>query len=310
MGAAILAVSVLPLPRGLRGVKPLLVLEGVLLTLILGLGLSALFVPSLVPAVPAANTNEAKLLLAVGLALFAILAMRAVPPPRRRSRRGRTRALRGALPRLARQGAHDELGRRDAYTEQHTRCVALRVVQVGERLGLSKRHLRSLAIGGLLHDIGKLAVPDVILKKPGPLDDAEYAVVQRHPEWGTRLLDQIGGFPKTVKRLVRDHHERLDGQGYPNGLTADAIDLDTRILAVCDVYDALISSRVYRPPWTHQEAMALLREQAGAGFDPRCVNALAEVLDREAGHEDELGRARANAAPKSLPGPPATAWAS
>jgi HD-GYP domain-containing protein (c-di-GMP phosphodiesterase class II) len=79
---------------------------------------------------------------------------------------------------------------------------------------------------------------------------------------------------------------------------------------VCDVYDALIWSRVYRPPWTHQEAMALLREQAGTGFDPRCVNALAEVLDREAGHEDELGRARANAAPKSLPGPSATARAS
>ena len=115
-----------------------------------------------------------------------------------------------------------ELGRRDAYTEQHTRRVALRAVQVGERLGLSKRHLRTLAIGGLLHDIGKLAVPDAILKKPGPLDDVEYAVIKRHPDWGTRLLDQIGGFPKTVRRLVRDHHERLDGRGYPNGLTADA----------------------------------------------------------------------------------------
>ena len=108
-----------------------------------------------------------------------------------------------------------ELGRRDAYTEQHTRRVALRAVQVGERLGLSKRHLRNLAIGGLLHDIGKLAVPDAILKKPGPLDDVEYAVIKRHTEWGTRLLDQIGGFPKTVRRLVRDHHERLDGTGYP-----------------------------------------------------------------------------------------------
>ena len=182
-----------------------------------------------------------------------------------------------------------ELGRRDAYTEQHTRRVALRAVQVGERLGLSKRHLRSLAIGGLLHDIGKLAVPDAILKKPGPLDDAEYAVVKRHPEWGTRLLDQIGGFPKTVRRLVRDHHERLDGTGYPNGLTADALDLDTRILAVCDVYDALISSRVYRPPWTHEEAMALLREQAGTGIRPALrERARARCSTARPAHEDEL----------------------
>jgi HD-GYP domain-containing protein (c-di-GMP phosphodiesterase class II) len=149
----------------------------------------------------------------------------------------------------------------------------------------------------------------VILKKPGPLDDAEYTVIKRHPIWGTRLLDQIGGFPKTVRRLVRDHHERLDGCGYPSRKSAEQIDLDTRILSVCDVYDALISSRVYRPAWTHQEAMALLRQQVGTAFDARCVNALAEVLDREAGREDELERARANAASK-LPTAPAAAWAS
>ena len=204
-----------------------------------------------------------------------------------------------------------ELGRRDAYTEQHTRRVALRAVQVGERLGLSKRHLRTLAIGGLLHDIGKLAVPDAILKKPGPLDDAEYAVDQAPPRVGhaaarpDRRLPEDGAAarPRPPRAARRPAATRTASR-------PTQIDLDTRILAVCDVYDALISSRVYRPPWTHQEAMALLREQVGTGFDARCVNALAEVLDREAGHEDELDRARANAAPKSLPGPPATAWAS
>jgi hypothetical protein len=375
-GAAILALSVLPLPRVLRDVKPLLMLAGALLTVVLALGLSAIFMPHLVPAVPEADGRAARILLAVGLGLFGVLAMRAfrtflltrrladlvvtigivwlatclvgalmmtyveagwwiahglelngilvvgIPVALDLARTAQSRPLAGDLGAVELVhseerflGSHVraltlELAQRDGYTEQHTRRVALRAVQVGERLGLSTRHLRSLAIGGLLHDIGKLAVPDAILKKPGPLDDAEYAVIKRHPEWGTRLLDQIGGFPTSVRRLVRDHHERLDGHGYPNRLADDEIDLDTRILAVCDVYDALISPRVYRPPWTHQEAMALLHEQVGTAFDARCVNALAAVLEREAAPEDELGRARASAASKQPPSAPAAAWAS
>jgi len=97
-------------------------------------------------------------------------------------------------------------------------------------------------------------------------------------------------------------------EGCPAALVGEAIGAEARILAVCDVYDALISSRVYRPPWTHQEAMALLRDQVGTAFDARCVNGLAEVLDLEAGRENELDRARENAAARSLP--QATAWAS
>jgi putative nucleotidyltransferase with HDIG domain len=178
------------------------------------------------------------------------------------------------------------LAQRDDYTEQHTRRVALRAVQVGEALGLSPGHLRALATGGLIHDIGKLAVPDSILKKPGPLDDDEYAVIKRHPDQGAKLLDEIGGFSAAVRRLVRDHHERLDGKGYPNGLRADQIDLDTRILTVCDVYDALMSPRVYRPAWTHAAAMDLLRSDTGTAFDARCVNALERVLARERGEAE------------------------
>lgn len=173
------------------------------------------------------------------------------------------------------------LAEKDEYTERHTRRVALRAVQVGERLGLSGGRLRTLAIGGLVHDIGKLSVPDTILKKPGPLDDAEYATVQEHPERGYRLLQGLGTFPEAVRHLVRDHHERLDGRGYPRGLAADEIDLDTRILTVCDVYDALISKRVYRAAWTHEEAMELLRREVGTAFDERCVDALEQVIARE-----------------------------
>jgi HD-GYP domain-containing protein (c-di-GMP phosphodiesterase class II) len=175
------------------------------------------------------------------------------------------------------------LAQKDEYTEQHTRRVALRAVQVGARLGLSRGHLRTLAIGGLVHDIGKLSVPDAILKKPGPLDDEEFRVIQRHPEWGAKLLDELGGFSDAVRHLVHDHHERLDGTGYPGGLRGDEIALDTRILAVCDVYDALISSRVYRGAWTHEQAMELLRAEAGTSFDERCVETLGEVLALEAG---------------------------
>jgi HD-GYP domain-containing protein (c-di-GMP phosphodiesterase class II) len=134
-----------------------------------------------------------------------------------------------------------------------------------------------------VHDIGKLSIPDAILKKPGPLDDEEYATVQEHAERGFKLLGELGGFGEAVRRLVRDHHERLDGRGYPRGLVAEQLDLDTRILAVCDVYDALISKRVYRPAWTHEQAMEHLLAEAGTAFDARCVDALARVVAREEG---------------------------
>jgi HD-GYP domain-containing protein (c-di-GMP phosphodiesterase class II) len=173
------------------------------------------------------------------------------------------------------------LAEKDEYTEEHTRRVALRAVQVGEELGLAPSRLRTLATGGLLHDIGKLSVPDAILKKPGSLDEAEFAVIQRHPEWGNRLLGELGGFSEAVRRLVLDHHERLDGKGYPHGRLGAELDLETRILAVCDVYDALLSVRVYRPAWSHERAMALLREETSTAFDPGCVAALERVLSRE-----------------------------
>jgi HD-GYP domain-containing protein (c-di-GMP phosphodiesterase class II) len=173
------------------------------------------------------------------------------------------------------------LAEKDEYTEGHTRRVARRAVEVGEELGLSASRLRTLATGGLLHDIGKLSVPDAILKKPGSLDKEEFNVIRRHPEWGHRLLGELGGFSDSVRRLVLDHHERLDGSGYPRGLDTDLLDLETRILAVCDVYDALISTRVYRAAWSHERAMGLILDRSGVEFDPGCVDALVRVLARE-----------------------------
>ena len=114
------------------------------------------------------------------------------------------------------------LGRRDVSTEAHTRRVALLAARVGEELKLSPSARRRLAVGGLLHDIGKLSVPLEILNKPGKLTDEEFAAIKRHPGDGRKLLEELGGFDEAVRGLVSDHHERLDGGGYPRGLTADA----------------------------------------------------------------------------------------
>ena len=180
------------------------------------------------------------------------------------------------------------LAEKDAYTELHTRRVALRAVQVGERLGLSAGRLRSLAIGGLVHDVGKLSVPDSILSKPGPLDDDEYAVIRKHPEWGRQLLAELGDFRDDVRRLVLDHHERLDGAGYPRGVGGAHLSLETRILSVCDVYDALISKRVYRDAWSKEDALNLLRRESGSAFDPSCVEALESLLAQESARQQSV----------------------
>ncbi|MDX6703151.1 MAG: hypothetical protein QOF26_3377 [Baekduia sp.] len=165
---------------------------------------------------------------------------------------------------------------KDRSTEEHTRRVAEWAVAIGEQLGLSAGRLRDLALAGLLHDIGKLSIPDAILGKPGALTDAEMDVIRRHPVMGDDLLAELG-YPNRIRRGVRGHHERLDGTGYPDGLRGDAIDLETRILAVADVWDALVSPRVYRPAWTRERAMALLVEEAPAAFDARCVDALRAI---------------------------------
>jgi putative nucleotidyltransferase with HDIG domain len=173
-----------------------------------------------------------------------------------------------------------DLAEKDRSTEEHTRRVATLACAVGEELRLPRATLRHLAMGGLLHDMGKLRVPPSILCKPSALDEQEFVAIKRHPEDGARLLAELGGFPGEVLDLVLDHHERLDGAGYPRGLDDERIGLATRVLTVCDVYDALVSHRVYRPAWSGDRAIALLREESGTAFDPACVAALERVLAR------------------------------
>jgi HD-GYP domain-containing protein (c-di-GMP phosphodiesterase class II) len=138
--------------------------------------------------------------------------------------------------------------------------------------------LAKLGMGLLLHDIGKMVVPDEVLNKPGRLTDEEFAVIRRHPGWGRDLLRELGGFPPLVHQLVEGHHERLDGAGYPHGRPAGELDLEVRILSVADVYDALTADRVYREAWPVGRALALLEEETGSAFDAACVRALQSVL--------------------------------
>jgi hypothetical protein len=165
---------------------------------------------------------------------------------------------------------------KDTSTREHTRRVALLAVQVGQELGLRGARLRGLAVAALLHDVGKLQVPDAILSKAGPLTPAEFALIKRHPGDGAALLTHIGGFADETP-LVRGHHERLDGSGYPDGLRGDELSLEVRILGVCDVYDALTSERVYRRAYDQSQALAILDRGRGSVFDARVLDALSHV---------------------------------
>ena len=196
-----------------------------------------------------------------------------------------------------------DLAAKDRSTEEHTRRVATLACAVGEELRLPPATLRHLAIGGLLHDMGKLRVPPGILCKPSALDPEEFALIKRHPEDGARLLADLGGFPPEVLDLVLDHHERLDGGGYPRGLDEARISLATRVLTVCDVYDALVSDRVYRPAWSRDRALGLLREECEAAFDPECVAALERVLGREEHDPGWVAGLASEPAPPRTPAP-------
>jgi HD-GYP domain-containing protein (c-di-GMP phosphodiesterase class II) len=344
VGAVVLFLSGLRYFNLPRSIPRVLALQGILVAGIIGLSAVGVLAPTLVPPVPAPRSAAAWALLALGLLLFAAVAVRAANTylltrrvadlavvvglvllaaalygaltltfmdlgwwlghlfevvgiglvgtsaayDLRRGRRSRPlagdlRATEIVVSEEAFLGARVRalmvrLAEKDTSTEEHTRRVAGLAVEVGEQLGLPAPRLRCLAIGGLLHDIGKLSVPGWILQKPASLEDDEFALIKLHPERGCELLSELGGFDESVKRLVLNHHERLDRGGYPRGLEASELEIETRILTVCDVYDALVSPRVYRAAWPAEDALALVRSEAGTAFDPRCVDALVRVL--------------------------------
>ncbi|HXF83183.1 MAG TPA: HD domain-containing phosphohydrolase [bacterium] len=161
---------------------------------------------------------------------------------------------------------------RDRETEDHTRRVAEMTVQLARVLEVPEEQIVHLRRGALLHDIGKMGVPDQILLKPGPLTEEEWAQMRRHPELARELLWPIR-FLRPAIDIPYGHHERWDGSGYPRGLKSEAIPFAARIFAVADVFDALTSGRPYRGPWPRAQALTYVRDQAGRLFDPRVVEA-------------------------------------
>jgi diguanylate cyclase (GGDEF)-like protein/putative nucleotidyltransferase with HDIG domain len=167
---------------------------------------------------------------------------------------------------------------KDQYTHQHIIRVQRYAVAVAIEMGLEGGDLEGVRTGALLHDIGKLGVPEYVLLKPGPLTPDEYEKVKKHPEIGAAILDPVE-FPWPVLPVVRHHHERWDGSGYPDGLAGYDIPLTARIMAVADVYDAVTSTRSYRQAWSHDRAVELVRREAGSHFDPAVVEAFLKVID-------------------------------
>jgi HD-GYP domain-containing protein (c-di-GMP phosphodiesterase class II) len=170
------------------------------------------------------------------------------------------------------------------FTNGHSERVALFTDLIAEELGLDDQRRRRLKRAALLHDIGKLGVSNQILDKPGKLDEAEWAAVRHHPALGEIILSRIGAF-RELSRIAGAHHERLDGKGYPRGVSADAIDLDTRIVTAADIFDALTAERPYRAAMPVSKALAIMAGDVGTAIDPACFEALQQAvmqLDRMA----------------------------
>lgn len=159
---------------------------------------------------------------------------------------------------------------RDQTTYLHSLAVSALLTCFGRRLGLNDAMVRDFALGGLLHDIGKTAIPIAILTKTGSLSQAEYALVCTHPRQGYGMLQKIDGIPQTVLDICLHHHEHYDGRGYPDRLAGDAIPLSARIAAICDVYEAMTTVRPYKRAWSQQETIEMMVGSKGH-FDPELL---------------------------------------
>ncbi len=177
---------------------------------------------------------------------------------------------RETLSRLARAIELRDTGT-SAFLERMSRVAAL----IAEGIGLSEDHVRVIELAAPLHDIGKIAIPDALLMKPGPLDADELARMREHPVIGYQLLQgSQNRFIQAGARVALHHHERYDGTGYPHGLSGEDIPIEARVVTLADVFDALLSRRPYKPAWGFDETLAYIESQSGRMFDPQCVQAL------------------------------------
>jgi putative nucleotidyltransferase with HDIG domain len=166
----------------------------------------------------------------------------------------------------------------DSYTGEHCKDVVQLALGVARKLGLDAEHERRVEFGALLHDVGKIAVPKEIVNKPGKLDKREWAIIKAHTIEGQKMLEQVGGFMHDVGEIVRSHHERWDGGGYPDGLSGEQIPLEARIVSCCDTFSAMTTTRSYRKAMPAHLALAELTANAGSQFDATVVEALVAVV--------------------------------
>jgi putative nucleotidyltransferase with HDIG domain len=190
----------------------------------------------------------------------------------------------------------------DGYTGEHCKSVVSLCLDLAEHLDLGPERQRNLEFAALLHDVGKIAIPKEIINKPGKLDPHEWTIIKTHTVEGQKMLDRVGGFMRDVGMIVRSHHERWDGGGYPDGLAGEQIPLEARIIACCDTWNAMRTDRPYRRALSVEVAVAELRSNAGKQFDPGMVDAFLRIVAPEA--VSSLAPS-ATSAPASAPGPAA-----
>ncbi|MCK5096971.1 MAG: HD domain-containing protein, partial [Desulfobacteraceae bacterium] len=169
---------------------------------------------------------------------------------------------------------------RDLYTREHSTRVAKLAYKIGEQMGCSDEELNIINFAGYLHDVGKIGIRDDILLKPGKLTDEEYEKIKEHPVIGADIVGKLGLWDKEQK-IIRHHHERFDGKGYPDGLKGYEIPKLSRILAVADVTDAMGSDRAYRRRMDYEKVIIIIKENSGTQFDPEVVEHFLKIVDKK-----------------------------
>ena len=168
----------------------------------------------------------------------------------------------------------DMVGHDDAYTGIHSQGVVELAIGVADQVGLDERARRNVEFGALLHDVGKVAIPNELINKPGPLNEREWTIVRTHTIEGQRILEKIGGLMSSIGTVVRSSHERYDGTGYPDGLAGGLIPIESRIIAACDAFSAMTTDRPYRDAMSIEAAITELEDNSGTQFDPEIVKLL------------------------------------
>ena len=168
---------------------------------------------------------------------------------------------------------------KDRYTQGHTTRVANLAMTLGRKIGLEDKEMEALRIGGMLHDIGKIGIPETILNKQGPLDDSEWKLMRQHSDIGYKICRPLGKTLGLALEVIRHHHEKLDGSGYPDGIGAQHLSIATRIMVIVDIYDALTTDRPYRQAFSREEAFQILKKEAEAGkLDPGVLGDLIKLV--------------------------------